>query len=413
MKSSLTFIQESVKIPPNVVFTDGDGEIARALQTVWPNTVHFLCRFHIAQNITRKLGGILRHDLKNFMTDFWRVSSIEVLEEYEIEYRKMEQKWPSTIDYMKFHKAQDSKWAFAHTHSNFVAGVSSTQRQEQVNGEIKANLMSNSSLNRIIDGFESVDKSAATRQMLAAISTKLPALTSDPIIDEALQTLTSYAGDLLREQYSLALKYVCLPSAESGDTFHVSHKNHPEKFQITRFTATFPLQSYCSCRKHIWHGIVCRHLLCTFRHVNFLQCPIELFNPRWRRDFVSSNHSSNVANIAFGAIVGSVPAKVNVDSDIPDSEDQRVSELSAIAKDVVLHSTDDAQLYRMTRASLLSLAQTLKAQKCLAQRKNAENELSVRNPLRVQSRGRPKTGGKRIKSLQEKLQSKKKKKTAH
>jgi len=182
------------------------------------------------------------------------------------------------------HKANDTKWAFAHTHCHFVAGVSSTQRQEQVNGQIKANLMSNSSLKRILDGFESVDKSTANRLLQAVIETKLPALTSDPIIDEALKTLTSYAGDLLREQYVLSLQYVCVPSGDIEHQFHASHKDHPNKFQVTCFEATSVANSFCSCRKPIWHGIVCRHLLCTFRHVNFFMCPLELFHPRWRRD---------------------------------------------------------------------------------------------------------------------------------
>ena len=403
--------QESTRIPPKVVFSDGDGEIARALQIVWPKSVHLLCRFHIAQNITRKLAGTLRQDLTEFMKDFWRVSAIENLQEYEAEYGLMERKWPSTVSYMKFHKANDAKWAFAHTHSHFVAGVSSTQRQEQVNGQIKANLMSNSSLKRIIDGFESVDKSTANRQLQALIETKLPALTSDPIIDDALKTLTSYAGDILREQYVFSLQYICVPSGDSEHTFRVSHKDHPNKFRVTCFAVTSVANSTCSCRKPIWHGIVCRHLLCTFRHVNFLMCPFEIFNRRWRRDFTSTSHLSNVANVSFGAIVCSSRADVSIDSTIPDSEDGRVSQLCAIAKELVLHSADDSQLYQMVRSALLCLSETVQAKKSIMQSVEEEERQEVRNPLRVQSRGRSKTGGTRSKSLSEKMQNRRKQKT--
>lgn len=344
------------------------------------------------------------------MKQFWRVSAIEDLEEYETEYSRMEHRWPSTVEYMKFHKAQDRKWAFAHTHSNFVAGVASTQRQEQVNGQIKANLMSNSSLKRIIDGFESVDKSTAIRQKQAAIETKLPTLTSDPIIDDALKALTSYAGDILREQYVFSLQYICVPSNRTEGTFHVSHKDHPDKFRTTRFVVTSALQSSCSCRKPIWHGIVCRHLLCTFRHANFLMCPLELFNPRWRRDFTSVSHLSNVVNASFGAIVCQVRADLEMGSDVPDCEDLRISELSAIAKDLVLQSANDIQLYQMVRSTFLSLSETVKAQKSIRQQTCDEEVADVRNPLRVQSRGRPKTGGKRNRSLAEKIRTKGKRK---
>ena len=50
------------------------------------------------------------------------------------------------------------QWAFAYTHNNFVAGVSSTQWQEMVNCQIKSALLSNTSLSRIIDGFDAVER---------------------------------------------------------------------------------------------------------------------------------------------------------------------------------------------------------------------------------------------------------------
>jgi transposase-like protein len=34
-----------------VVFSDGDEEIERTFAAIFPNAAHFLCRFHIAQNI--------------------------------------------------------------------------------------------------------------------------------------------------------------------------------------------------------------------------------------------------------------------------------------------------------------------------------------------------------------------------
>jgi hypothetical protein len=133
-------------------------------------------------------------------------------------------------------------------------------------------------------------------------------------------------------------------------------------------------------------------------------CPLELFNSRWRRDYISSTQLSNIANAAFGTIGGTAPSNLDASSRIPDSEDQRVSELTAIAKDLVLHLTDDSQIYDMVRGSLLSSAKTLKAQKSMAQLSFSDDDIVVRNPLRIRSRGRPKIGCKRFKSTAEKLQ---------
>ncbi|XP_078430683.1 protein FAR1-RELATED SEQUENCE 11-like [Wolffia australiana] len=69
-------------LDPIVLFTDGDMELARAIKDIWPTTVHLLCRFNISQNITRALASSLRANLSGFMDDFWRVGSIEDVDEF-------------------------------------------------------------------------------------------------------------------------------------------------------------------------------------------------------------------------------------------------------------------------------------------------------------------------------------------
>jgi zinc finger SWIM domain-containing protein 3 len=114
---------------PKVIFTDGDTEFGRAIQKVWPETVHLLCRFHIAQNIIKNLAGILREDLNDFLSDFWRVASLE--DEDEAEYlaqlEAMKASWRNAVDYLTVLEAKQKKWAFAYTHQYFVAGMASTQ----------------------------------------------------------------------------------------------------------------------------------------------------------------------------------------------------------------------------------------------------------------------------------------------
>jgi hypothetical protein len=146
------FAECGANLPPVVVFSDGDTEIARAIAEVWPQSTHLLCRFHIAQNVNRALAGVLRCRLTEFLGDFWRIGSIEELSRYCEQFEELSEKYPEAGDYLKILKSKDKKWAFAYTHEHFVAGVSSTQRQESINSQIKSSLLSNSSLNRILDG---------------------------------------------------------------------------------------------------------------------------------------------------------------------------------------------------------------------------------------------------------------------
>ena len=93
-------LHDILMISPKVVFTDGDLEMARAIAHVWPNTLHFLCRFHIAQNVVKKLSGLLRSRLNEFMEDFWRVGSIEEVNSYESEFASLKTKWPECAPYL-------------------------------------------------------------------------------------------------------------------------------------------------------------------------------------------------------------------------------------------------------------------------------------------------------------------------
>ncbi|XP_078440319.1 uncharacterized protein LOC144710400 [Wolffia australiana] len=90
------------------------------------------------------------------MDDFWRVGSIEDVDEFEMEFSTLKSKWQAAKSYLPVLEEKKKQWAFTYTHNNFVAGVSSTQCQEMVNCRIKSTLLSNSPLLRIIDGFDAV-----------------------------------------------------------------------------------------------------------------------------------------------------------------------------------------------------------------------------------------------------------------
>jgi hypothetical protein len=94
---------------------------------VWPEAVHLLCRFHIAQNIIKNLAGILQEDLNDFLSDFWIVASLEDEAEYLAQLEITIASWGKSVNYLTVLEAKQKKWAFAYTHQYFVAGIASTQ----------------------------------------------------------------------------------------------------------------------------------------------------------------------------------------------------------------------------------------------------------------------------------------------
>ena len=73
-------------------------------------------------------------------------------------------------------------------------------------------------------------------------------------------------------------------------------------------------------RKQYWHGIIYRHLLCVFRHANYLDCPLQLFNHRWKKHFTATLQPSIDAHQALRMSILSDITDVVNNSDIPSDE---------------------------------------------------------------------------------------------
>ena len=412
-KWTLDQLKDFGQTEPSVLFTDGDVEFAKAIAQVFPSTTHLLCRWHISQNIIKKLSGELRKDLNTFVDDFWRVGSIEEMPDFEREWALMKDKWiskPLTHSYIDVLYAKRAKWVFAITHTNFVAGISSTQRQESVNNQTKSGLITNSVLSQLVNCFDRLDASVAQKITMASLNTKLVvASTSDPMIADALAVLTKYAGEILKEESVLSLSYTCTEISECDDylVFQCSHRDHASRSRIVRFAKVGAAHD-CSCRKALWHGIVCRHLLSIFRRMNLLTCPTEMFNARWTRKFTSMAFQQHAAIEKVLGNVEFVGAECSGSQEIT----ERASMLSVLAKDIIGRCVYEDSHYELVSNNLGSLQQVLHAQMHAQQMLDEQTAatIHIRNPLKVKTKGRPKQKRTREKSVAELQRQKAKKK---
>jgi zinc finger SWIM domain-containing protein 3 len=131
-------------VTPGVIFSDGDPQIAKAIRAVFPSSTHLLCRFHIAQNILKhaRAWGVKGDGKTKLLQEFWRAASLESVADFEREYQEMCESMPDyekAQGYLQGLLETKKKWAFCYTHSHFVAGVASTQRQESANYQVSIN----------------------------------------------------------------------------------------------------------------------------------------------------------------------------------------------------------------------------------------------------------------------------------
>ena len=201
----------------------------------------------------------------------------------------------------------------------------------------------------------------------------------------------------------LSMQYMCSDADNNEHSYRVAHKGHPDKFRLVVIDPLSNNTASCSCRKQIWHGIICRHIIRTFRHLNFMSLPIEMFNQRWMSEYVELSLHSIMVDRSFASNLSSTNKKSE------QSEDHRIAELSAISKNLILRSVSQESTYTMVRSTLLSMIETVKESQNIRQSHEDEDDLQIRNPLKVRTKGRPKTGEKRYVSVAEQQRSKRKK----
>ncbi len=69
------------------------------------------------------------------------------------------------------------------------------------------------------------------------------------------------------------------------------------------------------------------------------------------------------------------------------TEDKRLSELTALSKDLILRSVSDDQIYEMVKSSLKSICLTVsKSQKLVQSAQEESNLPTIHNPIKVRTK---------------------------
>ncbi|XP_062118328.1 protein FAR-RED IMPAIRED RESPONSE 1-like [Humulus lupulus] len=136
---------------PQVVVTDGDKAMAKAIEKVMPNAVHRLCAWHLQKNVTINVP----HPI--FKTRF-----NELLYQYCTE-EEFDETWSGLVTEFQLQDSQWAtitynnrrSWAECFLRGNFFAGLKTTQRSESMNSYLSHFLTSKLKL-KDLDG--QVDK---------------------------------------------------------------------------------------------------------------------------------------------------------------------------------------------------------------------------------------------------------------
>ena len=121
---------------PITLITDQAAAIGAAASTVFPNTFHALCTFHICENARSRLGS-------KATEDFWEelhqmINYVDDKKEFELSWSKMlftafDNRHTSEVDWLETLYSSRKKWSSAWVKCHFTAGKTTTQLSEQFN----------------------------------------------------------------------------------------------------------------------------------------------------------------------------------------------------------------------------------------------------------------------------------------
>ncbi len=123
---------------PRTILTDQCAAIINAIGTVFPNSTHRLCVWHMYQNAAVHLSHIFQGS-KTFKNDFGKcVFDFEEVDEFISAWNKMIEEYNLNDNQWLHHLFEiKEKWALVYGRQTFCADMKSTQRSESLNALLK------------------------------------------------------------------------------------------------------------------------------------------------------------------------------------------------------------------------------------------------------------------------------------
>ncbi|KAL3724836.1 hypothetical protein ACJRO7_029926, partial [Eucalyptus globulus] len=149
------FLKSMGNKAPKTIFTDQDQAMAKAIRTVFPNTQHRLCTWHIGKNANQNIGHLYNKPEfkdKYFSKLMYRCRSED---EFDSTWRKMDEEW-GTENNSWLQRLYDLryKWSSAFGRDIFTCGITSSQRSESTNNVFQKMAAKTSSLVLFVHYYE-------------------------------------------------------------------------------------------------------------------------------------------------------------------------------------------------------------------------------------------------------------------
>ncbi|RHZ88497.1 hypothetical protein Glove_22g195 [Diversispora epigaea] len=424
---------EAYEIAPLTFVTDADPAMIAAISTIFPETHHIQCLYHLYQNLPKNLRSCLGSLYQEFLKDFKNIQHSHCESVFERRSQGLVEKYPAGEKYITTMLLNRKyTWVKCFTSRHFTAGTQSTQRVESENALIQKAVQSSFSLSQVQEAIENrLEFEFINNPLTYNDDSFEPFFEKENNNDSGEIPLIPLEADEDRE-LDLQSLIAIVDNDEIIEIWKVSRYNYPKCYQYIILLNNG--EHLCTCFMLITHGIVCRHFLKVFVESSKAQFHLMLIPSRWYKDeyinsdevysneiIISNNNSSydnNQTTLTF-------TRKYTI-NDLSEKQSKQISQrkikygiLMGETKKAVQYAIQDGdneliqfiKEYNKRKEAQQIQAEIIKQQESLTNRKINDNQVvsgingilidsqQILNPLKHQSKGRPPV--KRLKSSYE------------
>ncbi|CAG8712136.1 12102_t:CDS:2, partial [Dentiscutata erythropus] len=158
---------------PRVFITDMDPAMDAACKSVYKNSYHIHCIWHLAQNLPKRLKSKLGHvKFKEFINEFWKARNSLSVNIFKQWFQALKDKYPNAHDYLfNFLYLTQQFWACFYVNRIFTAGMQSMQHVESLNTLINKEVSSSSK--RLFSNIEELIQKHLSSQIIEELKNQM------------------------------------------------------------------------------------------------------------------------------------------------------------------------------------------------------------------------------------------------
>ncbi|XP_077215612.1 protein FAR1-RELATED SEQUENCE 5-like [Tasmannia lanceolata] len=189
---------------PGCIITDMDGAMRNAIRTVFPNTRHRFCSWHISKHLLEHVP-LMRDPTSEFPKDYKKWFYTRQKEDCEVAWENLIQKyhieengWLAKMWDVRTH------WVPAYFRDTFTAGMTSSARSESINSFFDGYVNQNTSLKEFVEQYDMAlieHRKVESQEDFKSKTTKPVLVSRSKLEEEASKSYTKTVFDIFQAEF--------------------------------------------------------------------------------------------------------------------------------------------------------------------------------------------------------------------